>query len=219
MISTSRLRCPRSCSDPSASRIGGLQRLLPGRGIPGHGWLLALLLVGYFQVAESKIVVSQVIAVSMRLLTSFRLGIGLLPGRGIPGHRWSPGGVRRISQSGFSSYFQVALSQVMCVLHLVASCRSGRGTRVTSRLRNPRSFRMSFQVVGSYFQVAESKVAVSQVIGGPFQIGSELLPGSGFEGDAVPGHGFFLSSCSGGSSCCSSQSAASGATSAGSVRG
>jgi hypothetical protein len=39
-------------------------------------------------------------------------------------------------------------------------------------------------VVVSYFQVAESKVAVSQVIVGPFSVRSELLPGC-----AVPGHG------------------------------
>ena len=83
--------------------------------------------MSYFQVAESKIVVSQVIAVSMRLLTSFWLGIELLPGCGIPGHGWSPGGVRQISQSRFSSYFQVALSQVMCVLHLVSSGLPGLG--------------------------------------------------------------------------------------------
>ena len=83
--------------------------------------------MSYFQVAESKIVVSQVIAVSMWLQASFGLGIELLPGCGIPGHWWSPGGLQRISQLRVSSYFQVALSQVMCVLHLVSSGLPGLG--------------------------------------------------------------------------------------------
>ena len=91
--------------------------LLPGCGIPGHQWLLSTFAVNYFQVAESKIVVSQVIAVSVCLVEPFMSESGLLPGCAVPSHRWSPVELRRrINQLWFSSYFQVALSQVICVV-------------------------------------------------------------------------------------------------------
>ena len=131
----------------------------------------------------------------------------------------SPCGCSRRSGSE-SGYFQVAESQVIGGLQVVCGesvspgsrvtsrsrcprscvfsiwCRvvfQVLGDRITSRLRNPRSCQISSQVVSRYFQVAESKVATSQVIVGPFQIRSELHPGGLFECDAVPGHGDFLS--------------------------
>jgi hypothetical protein len=89
--------------------------------------LLAVLAANYFQVAESKIGVSQVIAVSMWLARSFMRGIELLPGCGIPGHQWPPGGLWRINQLGLASYFQVALSQVISGLHRVSIDLKGLG--------------------------------------------------------------------------------------------
>ncbi len=153
--------------------------------------------VSYFQVAES-----QVIAVSMWLIESFRLEIGLLPGCGIPGHQGPPGGLQRSNQLRFPSYFQVALSQVMCVVSMWRrSASKVLGDRVTSRLRNPRSSVVLSRSAASYFQVADSNAMPSQVMGFSLSGWSHVrLAGSGFlrvrrqelqglEGFAgVPGH-------------------------------
>jgi hypothetical protein len=120
-------------------------------------------LIGYFQVAESKITVSQVIGAllvcpycsSVSKLRYFQVAesqviavlqlvslassaqeIGLLPGCGIPGHQCSPlisVGCHRLGETG---YFQVALSQV--ISGLLLSVR--------------------------YFQVADSNAIASQVM-------------------------------------------------------
>jgi hypothetical protein len=143
------------------------------------------LLVGYFQVAESKITVSQVIgalhacpycsAVSKSRyfqvaefqviallqvvsIASMSQEIGLLPGCRIPGHQCSPCvsiGCQRRCEAG---YFQVAESQVMSGLLLSAR----------------------------YFQVADSNAIASQVMAeNPFaRVVSDEL--AGFAG--VPGH-------------------------------
>jgi len=124
--------------------------------------LLAVLAANYFQVAESKIGVSQVIAVSMWLARPFMHGIELLPGCGIPGHQWPPSGVDR--------------SQRSWVIGLLPGCgipghfRSPlRWWSATSRWRNrrwrcPRSSVVLSQWGASYFQVADSDTVLSQVM-------------------------------------------------------
>jgi hypothetical protein len=164
----------------------------------------------------------------------------LLPGCGIPGHLV----LLLVSlQSRNPGYFQVALSHVMTGVSFVASrssvisrlrnrkSRCPRSSvlsiqvcavwrfrnRVTSRLRNPRSFVLSrwlcvrhWSRKSGYFQVAESQVIAvlqssrSSVIVSERRVTSRwrnprssvlspfigsLLPGCGLERDSVPGHG------------------------------
>ena len=182
------MRNPRSSRTPAAVSPNPKAGLLPGCAVPGHGRGLPCdaLTVSYFQVAESKITVSQVIDV---------LHAGLC-------------GVT-VSKS---RYFQVAESQVIGVLQVVLLAVKQSGTRATSRLRCPRSSvvssRCSRQSVaqeigllpgrripghgcglllsGRYFQVADPNAMASQVTAeGPFvrRAASGL---AGFGG--VPGH-------------------------------
>ena len=121
-------------------------------------------MVGYFQVAESKITVSQVIVALLEC---------------------PYGSV--VSKSG---YFQVAESQVISVLHVASLASYGSGNRVTSRWRNPRSSVLSTllgRLSSSRGNGLLSGCAVPSHLRSPF-IGS-LLPGGGLERDCVPGHG------------------------------
>jgi hypothetical protein len=184
---TSRWRNPRSSRSPVGLSVKPGAELLPGCAVPRHNWCLLSHTSpdGYFQVAESKITVSQVISVllaspyglavsktgyfqvaesqvicalQVSSLVSVVQDLELLPGGGIPGHQCAPCisiGGHRLGETG---YFQVALSHV--ISGLLLSVR--------------------------YFQVADSNAIASHVtVEMPF---SRAVDGvlAGFGG--IPGH-------------------------------